>query len=347
MKKKTLNFILLAFLLLVFSCDEPETTVTNIIHPDGSITRRIEMRNKKNNFKPADLQVPFDSTWTTKDSLSIDDKKDTTWFKTGEKFFKNVEEINMSYLADKGINNKSQRKAEFTKKFRWFNTIYRFSEKVEKSLLYGYPIENFLSKEEMDFFYLPGNISLQKLSGPDSTRYKILNDTIEKRAERYLWYCVSSEWIEEFSKLTNDRAGKELSRESLKARENEIVDLIIKKKAESEKEVVSLILGEEIYKTFKKECDTASAIMERRLDIAISFKEYSVKNVMPGKVIGTNGFLENGNGILWPVKSDFMLAQQYEMWAESKVTNIWAWVITGIFILFVLAGLIIRVFRKK
>ncbi len=33
------------------SCDEPETVVTNIVHPDGSVTRKIEMRNSKNKFE--------------------------------------------------------------------------------------------------------------------------------------------------------------------------------------------------------------------------------------------------------------------------------------------------------
>jgi hypothetical protein len=67
---------------------------------------------------------------------------------------------------------------------------------------------------------------------------------------------------------------------------------------------------------------------------------------MPGKVTGTNGFIDKTDQLLWPVKSDFFLTENYEMWAESKVINKWAWIVTGVFILFVLTGLLIRIFRK-
>ena len=68
---------------------------------------------------------------------------------------------------------------------------------------------------------------------------------------------------------------------------------------------------------------------------------------MPGKVIGTNGFIDKTEVLLWPVKSEYFMTEQYEMWAESKVINTWAWVVTGAFILFVITGLFIRLFRKK
>ena len=68
-------------LMMVVSCDEPETVVTNYVHPDGSITRKIEMRNIKNDFKTSDHQVPFDNTWTIRDSIEIGVKGDTIWIK--------------------------------------------------------------------------------------------------------------------------------------------------------------------------------------------------------------------------------------------------------------------------
>jgi len=93
------------------------------------------------------------------------------------------------------------------------------------------------------------------------------------------------------------------------------------------------------------EADSALSIVERT--VFVSFKEYSVRIVMPGKVIGTNGCIDKTETLLWSVKSDYFLTEPYEMWAESKVTNTWAWIVTGVFILFVIIGLIIRLFRKR
>ena len=55
---------------------------------------------------------------------------------------------------------------------------------------------------------------------------------------------------------------------------------------------------------------------------------------MPGNLTGTNGFIDSSRILLWPVKSDFFLTQKYEMWAESKVPNTWAWVVSGLFVVF-------------
>ena len=195
MKGKALKSVLLSVILIVLSCDEPVTVITNYVHPDGSITRHIEMRSSKNSFKHSDLQVPFDSTWTLKDSLIVGNKKDTTWIKTAEKLFRNVDEINRAYLADSGGNKKISRKAVFARKFRWFNSIYRFSEVIDKTMLYGYPVKDFLNSEELNYFYSPESITSEKLKGSDSLKYRALADTLKKKTDIWSERCLISEWI--------------------------------------------------------------------------------------------------------------------------------------------------------
>jgi len=80
--------------------------------------------------------------------------------------------------------------------------------------------------------------------------------------------------------------------------------------------------------------------------VLVDFKEYSLRIVMPGKLIGTNGFIDSSKILLWPVKADYFLTQEYQMWAESKVPNTWAWIVSVVFVLFVLAGVVMRVIKK-
>jgi hypothetical protein len=345
MKRKLLKLAGLSFFLIIASCDEPVTVVTNYVHSDGTVTRKIEMSNKKNNFIPTSVQVPFDSTWSVKDSISIGAKNDTTWFKTAIKFYENVDQINKEYLAKVGVNSKTISNASFIRKFRWFNTVYRFSEKIDKSLFYGYNIDKFLAKEEMDYFYLPENISSEKLAGPDSLKYKKLSKSTEENGERYFWTSAVSEWIEEFSKLTAGRTGQEISKERLKLMEKEIVDSLIRKEPKSDTIVISRFLGHDNYKKFRAESDTAYAILSRRIERNISFVGYSVKFVMPGKVTASDGFVLKNGEVMWPVRSEFFYSQPFEMWAESKQPNIWAWIVSGLFLLFVMTG-IIRLNKK-
>jgi len=174
MKMKRLSIVITLAILMTHSCNEPETVVTNIVHPDGSVTRKIEMKSTENNFDPYDIQVPLDSTWNIRDSLEITEDNDTIWIKRAEKLFSNVSEINLAYQTDSGVNKDITRRAEFSRKFRWFNTRIRFSEIVDQLLENGYPLSDFLNKEELLWFYSPENIRDNRRHGPDSLACKAL-----------------------------------------------------------------------------------------------------------------------------------------------------------------------------
>jgi hypothetical protein len=349
MKNKKLKILVSFLLFIVVSCDEPVTVVTNIIHPDGSITRKIEMRNNENKFKHSDLQVPFDSSWSIKDSLEIDEEGDTIWIKKAEKTFKNVAELNLTYENDSGANKMISRKAVFIKKFRWFNTEFRFMERIDKKLKYGYPLSDFLNSEELHYFFAPDNFKTEKTMGPDSLKYKVLSDSIKKKTDKWTMANLISEWIGDFSKLTNGKAGGELSMASLKSREGDFI-----KFCESNEDKLDSLwshgillrqfIGEANALKYKNEADSA-------LDMAtnnfwINFKEYSVRISMPGNLTGTNGFIDSSQMLLWPVKSDYFMTEPYEMWAESKIPNRWTWIVSGIFLVFVITGVIIKVQKK-
>jgi hypothetical protein len=334
---------------MIISCDEPETVVTDIVHTDGSVTRKIEMKNTENKFEISNIQVPFDTTWTVKDSLEISEKGDTTWIKRAEKLFKNANEINQAYLADSGSNKNIQRMADFKKTFKWFNTEYRFSEIVDKTLSNGYPVSDFLNPEELKYFYSPENIIQEKRDGPDSLKYKALNDTVDSKTDRWLFKSLVSEWTAAFLKLTEGKAGNDLTKESLKAREDDLVKLLVTNENEfdslwSNGIILQEFLGEENGQKFKIEADSAAAIAADNL--FVDFDNYSVRIIMPGKLIGTNGFVDSTGIMLWPVKSDFFVTEPYEMWAESKTPNNWAWIVTGVFLMFVLTGILFKTLRK-
>ena len=349
MKRKPCKFIISVILLIVVSCDEPETVVTNYVHPDGSITRKIEMRNIKNDFKTSDHQVPFDSSWTVKDSIEIGAKGDTLWIKRAEKLFKNVEEINSSYQLDTGANKIASRHAGFKKRFKWFNTEYRFTETVDKIMAYGYPVRNFLNDEELKYFYYPESLKSEKENGPDSLRYRAMSDSINHKTDRWAVKNIISEWIGEFARLTDGKGGKEISMESLKAREDLMIRVVEKydQKFDSlwkEGVILKEFIGETAAQKFKTEADSSLSYVEDKF--LIDFKKYSVRFVMPGNVTRTNGFIDSSKVLLWPVNSDYFMTEPYEMWAESKVPNTWAWIVSGIFLLFVFTGVIMRIIKK-
>jgi hypothetical protein len=349
MKRKSIKLTLSLILILIASCDEPETVVTNYVYPDGSVLRKIEMRNLKNNFKKSALPIPFDSTWSVKDTIEISPKGDTTWIKRAEKLFKNIDGINLSYKTDSGANKDANRYAGFKKSFKWFNTEFRFSERIEKTMSFGYPVKDFLNSEELQFFYSPESLKHEKETGPDSLKYKALSESVKNKVDTWAIRNLVSEWIGKFSDLISDKAGKDVTRELLKAQEEKFGKIF----QEHEEKFDSLwsndyflkkFIGEANAMKYKAEADSAMNIATYKF--FFSFNDYSVHIVMPGKLIGTNGFIDSSKALLWPVKSDFFLTEPYEMWAESKIPNRWAWIVSGLFLVFVLSGVIIKIIKK-
>lgn len=353
MKRKSIKLIVSLILMFIVSCNEPETVVTDYVHTDGSVTRKIEMKSIegdiKKRFNISDIQVPLDSTWTIKDSVKMDQKGDTTWIKTAEKQFKNIEELNLAYKNDSGANKNISRQAGFNRKFKWFNTEFRFSERIEKELSFGYPVKDFLNKEELLYFYSPEDLKNNKENGPDSLKFRTLSDSVKHKTDKWTGKNLVSEWIGEFSKLLAGKTENEKTIQLLKAREDEFEKIIEK----NEKQLDSLwkngillkeFIGEANALKYRVEADSALSIVTNNL--WVKFSDYSVRIVMPGKLIGTNGFIDSSHVLLWPVKSDFFMTEPYEMWAESKITNKWAWIVSGLFLVFVLSGVIRRVIKK-
>jgi hypothetical protein len=305
--------------------------------------------NVEKRFGISDLRVPIDNTWTITDSIEVGKKGDTTWVRRAEKVFKSVGDINLTYKSDSGVNKEFTRHAGFKKRFKWFNTEYRFSEIIDNRFSFGYPVKDFLNKEELNYFYSPENLKHDKENGPDSLKFRALGDTVNLKTDKWTAKNVVSGWIGEFSKLTVGKSDSGISYQALKSHEDKFVVLI----EQNDKKLDSLwgngillkdLIGKQNALKYKTEADSALSIVTNNL--LANFSEYTVRIVMPGKLIGTNGFIDSSRILFWPVKSDFFMTEPYVMWAESKLTNKWAWIVSGLFLAFVISGVILRITKK-
>ncbi len=345
MNSKTLKMIVSIMLVIIVSCDEPETVVTNIINKDGSITRQVVMRSAKNNFNQSEIQIPVDSSWAIKDSCIISEKGDTTWIRTAEKHFTDIKELNYEYVNDSSCNRMAKRSAYLKTNFKWFNTIYRFSEKIDKNLSNGYPVSGFFNDEELQWFYTPWKDQEAKRDGIDSVRYRVLSDSVNKRTNEWLFNSIVSEWVHEFSAQIYRKDGKVISEDTLKIWENRMLQLL--KKSEEDFDslwkygfALETSVSKHYAEKYRIEADSSLELVEEK--IVLPFKLYDMRFIMPGKLIGSNGFVDSSKILSWSVYSDYFFTEDYEMWAESKVPNFRAWVVSGVFVLFVITGLVIR-----
>jgi len=348
MKTSSLRFVFSFCLILIVSCDEPETVVTNFVYRDGSIRRTVEMRSGKQDFRQSQIQVPVDSTWTIEDTLTISEKGDTTWIRTAEKLFGSAAEINTGYSADSSCNSRVKRQAALDRKFRWFNTIYRYSEKIDRIFSNGYPVSEFLNEEELLWYYTPWNEQEAKRNGIDSTKYRALSDSVNRRTNDWFFNSVVAEWIYEFTGQIQKKDQVLIAADTLKAWEKNLLSLTLKNEQDFDTQwengsILEAAIGRELSMKYRSEADSSLELVEEK--IGLPFKQYSMRIAMPGKLIGSNGFADSCKVLLWTVSSDYFLTEDYVMWAESRVANIWAWIMSGAFVVFVFTGLIIR--KKK
>jgi hypothetical protein len=348
--KKRITVLFVCFTIL-FSCDSYETTVINTVHADGSFTRVVVMHSDENDqFEPEEFKVPLDSTWKTEIGIEVDGENDTTWVLTAEKYFENVRELNSNYEADTGRNGNLNRQVSFVKKFRWFTTVFRFTESVKRTMEVDCPVNEFLTGEELDFFYLPHSIQKMAELGSDSLETKALLSSIEEKTEVWYTTCMVRRGLSAFSGMYLVHGQGELSREEIMSKEPEIISLM-----EEDLDQDSLffsLFGEGFVREYKQFLDSAITIIEEEISLSLNASAYDVKTRMPGRIIATNGypgFVEGDDPVsevLWTVSGEYFLSENYDMWVESRVNNFYIWIISILFVLFAITGFILY-YRKR
>ena len=257
MRQKLKAFVLMSFLLFLFSCGGYETHVINTVHKDGSITRKVIVKNDKNDFPFKKFRVPVDSTWQSQITFKLNEKEDTVWIFTAEKEFASAEELNFAYRADSGKNQDLSRTAVFTKKFRWFSTVYRFAEKVDKILTIKCPLSDFYSKEELEFVYLPGFVQEDLKSGSDSLVYTALADSVDTKSEFWLTTSLVKQWTQLLGGLFESNPDVDSTMQILREHEDQLARQITFLDADDDSILIATI-GEKFFNEHEAEIDSRS-----------------------------------------------------------------------------------------
>ncbi len=344
--KRRVSLIFITFIMLIMSsCERPDALVINIVHSDGSVMREIILTHTKDEFDLYDCQVPVDSTWTITREYDVSEKGDTTYTLTAVKEFESVDGLNALYNEYKGSNPRMKREAEFQKKFRWFTTLYRYTEHVDKAIE-GYPPEDFFTEEELHFFYMPDKLVEARLEEADSTQVKKnIIEPMEEKFEIWLGRSLVKAMIGKIADTVSVDPNIDIDIKILQEKEEAIAESILISEMD-EVHVLDSLLREGYYESNRVLLDTVFSELEKDFDVAFSAHKYMMQTVMPGELIATNGYIDENDNVVWEVEGDVILSTDYDMWAESKQRNTWAWIVTGVFLVFVISGLIIRILRK-
>lgn len=345
MKRKVNIIALMLFMMFLSSCGGPDALLINQVHKDGSVTRKVILTYTKDEFDLYKCQVPVDSTWNITRAYDVSVDGDTTYSLTAVKDFESVEEVNKLYEDYDGSNPGMIRNAKFKRRFRWFNTIYRYSENINH-VLAGIAPEDFFTEEELEYFYMPEKLVDALLEGPDSTRIKEdILEPLEEKKEEWLGRSLVKVYIDKIVDTVSANPAIKIDTSNLYSKADKLASSMLFDVWEEEV-LLDTIFGKGFYQNNIALTDSILSDIEDQFDPALNADEYLIQTIMPGDLIDTNGYTDEEGNILWEVNGDVFMASDYNMWAESKTVNLWAWIVTGAFVLFVMIGMIVRVIKK-
>jgi len=299
-------FSIILLLLLSSACRDYH--ITTKINTDGTCERiiRIDSDTHENILK----ELPFfiDSTWEKK--LEKSPKDTTHQVIIFSKIFPDIERLNGEIA--KGRQFKSVIKLD--KKFRWFYTYYSYTETYPHNNPFKkLRIEDFLTKEDLDTLS----------SGSSGKR-------LSKKTEDFLQKCMAEELIDSLSAVMKKHS---LYEENKFER---IRNLLYSNTAGLHDSLITYIekiYGPELTPGIKAEIGRIDHNLDDKIESLISPSEkpsLSTSVVLPGLLLNTNAKSIEGNMLTWKPDSDIGLFIDFKMTAESRVTNTWTMIVTGL-----------------
>jgi hypothetical protein len=334
--KNKYAIVVLLFVLSLFSGCKKEYKTKTVINKDGSCERTVKLisDNGAVDFKYIRFPVPNKEKngWLIKTEKESSDSN--KYIYTAYKKFARVYDLNKEY-SDK---EKFGVEVNLSKKFGWFYTYLEYKETYKKY----FPFNNIALKE-----YLSAD-EYQKYKNGDTS--KVMKDKIDEFMGKNL--------LAEFWKILKDSM-------KVKSIGNINYDFVF-----SKKEKIESFLKIDIEQS--KNNETSIASLEKRLQIKgvtplymlinsiadglkqkfvdavfVEGADYSNIVAMPGIIISSNSTSIKGNEAEWKLNQERFCFDDFVMTVESRVTNVWAFIITGVVVTILLVLLIIPGLKKR
>jgi hypothetical protein len=369
-------------LLVILASGCLEYTMTTRVLPDGSIERTIVVKGDSAEIFKGSLPVPVDSTWKISGGYEEKSAGDSTdkkqYVYKASKVFRNSAELNKELNPVSEEAGRIIREVKVEKKFRWFNTFYKYAETYKQTFpFHRKPVDEFLNDRELEFAWaddkdlyysresdalmiLKDTLVRPALSVKDSARMKELKEAIEKKF--YQW--ARTNVYEEYFNVLKDALHKsgimkpeetDKTRDSLFARFDTCYTDI-----DSFFKMMDDQYGNNLLELASKyyHADTARLHQANRTGFDAFDKKleniepifgdsYVNLTIMPGIIISSNSTEINGNTASWDVESDHFYAKDFTLLVESKKINKGLSIVSGALVVFLLIGLVAGIMKRK
>lgn len=323
----------MSFLLLLLTTSCNDYTVRTVINPDGSFQRTVNCVGDSLGLYELRLPYNFSDGWEVNIKRNPDSSASQyKYFGTAQKTYADIEQFRkeMEQKRDSTTVNVS---CTIEKRFRWFYTYYDYRETVHSYGLFKYlPVDSFFTPVERRAL----------LAEPDSI--------LKERYELFFIRNILEEFVQSLLPRIRELNDPALSPSMVLEKKEQLLERIIKWEGDLDPVRVMRLL-EEVFETravrkLEREVarlyDGIEAKIKRESEMELSYKN---EVTMPGMLIESNSDKVEGNKVSWDCKSDRYL--DYAMYAESRMVNLWAIIITAVVCVILLIGLLIPLLRTK
>ena len=349
--------------LIMASCKNKDDRMLTVINEDGTCSREYTFHTTQQWLSASpeeDYDSIVDKTWERSWSVlgvdsvrypvplteaQLDSMQELDLSKPlgnmlmvhAKKEYQSVEEMSTQIYRSEGSHlvkaEGIKATSKLEKRFKWFYTDYTFTETFtcEDSTLFPIPLDRFLSADTVSYWFTGQPDMVQGLSGAEA---KELLDGIEKKINQWTnanwFYEICNLIIANYDQIQNPP----VSKERFSSMRDSLVMQPCVLNAEAA-EGVGNHITDQIEKTFQSD-----AYKQFLQTYEGGFGAYRILSFgtnydlqMPGTVTDAGMGQYDGDVIHYRLGSERMIPGSYTITASSRVTNIWAFVVTFLIVL--------------
>lgn len=379
MKTNRILIIVAAAVLLLTSCNNRDERMLTIINEDGTCSREMTFLAERETVT-ASLDEPiqgnglhYDSdwerTWSIKgdsvrhacpmteqqwDSLQnvIAKQEEGRILMHTKRKYQNISE--MSDSLTQAVRHLFKATASLNKHFKWFYTDYTYKETLaitDIEQIFPVPLDRFVSADSASYWFT-GEPNLA--AGLTGAEQKEMLDDIEAKISQWFCACTMSNIYAHVWKNYDEVKNPPVSEEQFWALKD---SLIMSPAVRNLNLFGNINQVSNIFKDFYQSdaytpLFSDSTRWERLLEI--KYKDYErlvtmkpmLEYMMPGKVIDAGNGVVDGNVVHYKFSGERLIPHPYDVTITSRVTNVWAFVVTALVILLAIGCLFYRRIRK-
>lgn len=352
MKTNKIKKILVLFILVfIISCDG-DYKVKTIIHTDGSCERIMTVifsEDWTEDFYELEHPIPVDTSWNLKMEIDTAENGDTVYIHTVQKKFNNIEELNALYNKDSTQYGIIDRSVEFVKKFRWFYTFIEYEETYQK-LFNQTSLKNVMDSIEYNFIMLEDDAQEMYLKENfDSLGAVNFEEKVEEKFFKHIEVTIFNSCMDAIMESSKNITDWPYNNSFFPKKRDSIIKIIendsdlldfkdIKDMLSSEFEIDSIL-----FRKLKNQEEFAS-FLDRYKFWEDNFLGTDYQNIfeMPGLIIESNSNNISDNRVSWEVHCNRYFTDDYVMHVQSRIVNMWAFWVSGGFIVLIIFAFILR-----